>query len=130
MQLKLSVLPESLQVIEGSASSLSPITFLNRHNIRSTSCRPYGRFRPPATEHPGLWSRACTGLTVNITCWFHHQFSITTSTYSYMDVDGIECMLVHILRHMGRTSNNNKILINNSLCYFAIRIVYIQIMIT
>ena len=37
---------------------------------------------------------------------------------------------VHILRYMGHTSNNNKILINNSLCYFAIRVVYIQLTIT
>ena len=37
--------------------------------------------------------------------------------------------LGHIPRYMGRTSNNNKILINNSLC-FAIQVVYIQITIT
>ena len=37
---------------------------------------------------------------------------------------------VHILRYLGRTSNNNKMLINNSLCYFAIQVVYIQITIT
>jgi len=36
-----------------------------------------------------------------------------------MNVCGMERTLVHILRYMGQT-NNNKILINNSLCYFAI----------
>jgi len=36
---------------------------------------------------------------------------------------------VHILRYIGWTSNNNKISINNSLC-FATLVVYIQIMIT
>ena len=42
----------------------------------------------------------------------------------------MERTLVHILRYMGQTSNNNKILINNSLCYFAIRIVYTRITMT
>ena len=37
-------------------------------------------------------------------------------------------MLVHIPRHLSRTSsNNNKMLINNLLCCFAIQVVYIQI---
>ena len=65
--------------------------------------------------------------TVNITHWSNHQFPITTSTYSYMDVCEMERTPIHILRYMGRMSNNNKMLINNSLCYFAIRVVYIQI---
>ena len=59
---------------------------------------------------------------------FHHQFSITISTYPYKDVCGIERTPVHILRDMGGMSNNNnKIQINNSLCYFTIRVVYIQL---
>ena len=41
----------------------------------------------------------------------------------------MERMPVHILGYMGRTSNN-KVLINNLLCYFAIRVVYTQITIT
>jgi len=36
----------------------------------------------------------------------------------------------HIPRYIGQTSNNNKILINNSLYCFAIRVVYTQIMVT
>ena len=35
------------------------------HPIRP-SCMPYGRFRTPAMEHRGPWSRACTGPTVNM----------------------------------------------------------------
>jgi len=122
MQLKLSALHEGLQVTEESAGSLSPITFLNGHNIRPTSCRPCGQFRTTATEYPGSWSRACTRSTVNITRWLHHQFPITTSTYSCMKVCGMEYTPVHTLRYMGRTSNNNKMLINNLLCYFAIQV--------
>ena len=118
VQLKLLILPEGLQVTEGSAGSQLPVTFLNGHNIKPTSCRPCGRFRTPAMEHPRSWSRAYTGPTINITRWFHHQFSITISTYSYMDVCGMERTPVHILRYMGQTNNNNKMLINNSLCYF------------
>jgi len=38
--------------------------------------------------------------------------------------------LGHIPRYMGRTSNNNKVLINNLSCGFAIRVVYTQIMVT
>jgi len=107
---------------EGSAGSLPPIIFLNRHNIRPSSCTSCSQFRTPIMERPGPWSRACTGPTINITRWFHHQFSITTSAYSYMDV----CVrtLGRIPRYIGRTSNNNKMLINNSLCCFAIRVVY------
>jgi len=117
-------------VTEGSAESLPPVTFLNGHNIRPTCCRPCDWFHIPATEHPGSWSWVCTGPTINITHWLQHQFPITTSTYSYMDVCRMEHTPVRILRYMGRKSNNNKILINNSLCCFAIRIVYIQITIT
>jgi len=44
------------------------------------------------------------------------------------------CMCVgtlgHIPRYMGRTSNNNKVLINNSSCGFVIRVVYIRITVT
>ena len=39
-------------------------------------------------------------------------------------------MLGHIPRYTGRTNNNNKMLINNSLCCFAIRVVYTQITVT
>jgi len=34
----------------------------------------------------------------------------------------MERMPVHILKYIGRASDNNKILINNLLCYFAIRV--------
>ena len=115
---------------EGSAGSLPPVTFLNGHHIRLTFCRPCSWFCIPATEHLGSWSRVCTKSIINITHWFHHQFSITTSTYSYMEACGMECMLVHIFRYMSQMSNNNKMLTNNSLCYFAIQVVYIQIIIT
>jgi len=44
------------------------------------------------------------------------------------------CMCVgtlgHIPRYMDTMSNNNKMLINNSSCYFIIRVVYIQITVT
>jgi len=36
----------------------------------------------------------------------------------------------HIPRYMCRTSNNNKMLINNSLYYFATRVVYTEITVT
>ena len=90
---------------EGSAGSLPPIMFLNGHNVRPTSCTPCDRFRTPTMEHLEPWSPVCTRPTVNITYWFHHQFSITNSTYSYMEVCGMERTPVHILRYMGRTSN-------------------------
>jgi len=51
-------LPVGRQVTEGSAGSLPPVTFLNGHNIRPTSCRPCGRFCIPAMEHPGSWGHA------------------------------------------------------------------------
>ena len=38
--------------------------------------------------------------------------------------------LGHIPRYIGRTSNNNKILTNNLLCYFAIRVVYTRSTVT
>jgi len=37
---------------------------------------PRGRFCAPVTEHPGSWSRVCTGPTDNITHWSYHHFSI------------------------------------------------------
>jgi len=44
------------------------------------------------------------------------------------------CMCVGTLglipRYMGRTSNDNKMLINNLLCYFAIQVVYARSTIT
>ena len=52
------------------------------------------------------------------------------SRYRNMNVCGMERMPLHKLRYMGQMSNNNKIPINNLLCCFAIRVVYIQIMIT
>jgi len=39
-------------------------------------------------------------------------------------------MLGHIPRYMGRTSNNNKLLINNMLCSFATRVVYARSTVT
>ena len=119
VQLKLLDLPEGLQVSEESACFLPPVTFLNGHNIRPTFYRPCGWFRTPATEHPGSWPRACTRPTVNITHW-SRQFPITASTYLYIDVCEMEHAPVHILRYMGQTSNNKKMLINNSSYCFTI----------
>jgi len=39
-------------------------------------------------------------------------------------------MSEHIPKYMSLTSNNNKILINDSSCHFAIRVVYTQITVT
>jgi len=39
----------------------------------------------------------------------------------------MESTHVYILRYMGRTSNNNKMLLNNSLYCFAIQVVWTQI---
>jgi len=47
-----------------------------------------------------------------------------------MDVCVLRCTTGQIPRYMGQTSKNNKILINNSLTYFTIRVVYIQMTIT
>jgi len=48
-----------------------------------------------------------------------------------MNVCGMERMPVHILRYMGQTSNNNnKVLINNSLCCFVIQVIYTQSTVT
>jgi len=47
-----------------------------------------------------------------------------------MDVCVLRCTPRHIPRYMDQMSNDNKILINNLLCCFAIRVVYIQITIT
>jgi len=85
MQLKLSALPESLQVTEGSTGSLLYGTILKRHPIRPT-CMPCGQFRIPVTKHPGPWSRACTGPTINIVRWYPRWFLITASLYSNMNV--------------------------------------------
>ena len=86
---------------------------------------PSGKFRTPAMEHPRPWSRVCTRPIVNIICWFPHQFK-PTSTYLYIDVCGLERIPEHMPRYMGRTSNNNKILINNLSCCFVSRVVYTQ----
>jgi len=75
-----------------------------------TSCRPCDRFHTPAMERPGPWSRACTGPTVIIVRWYLRWFPITNLLYS--DVDMCAGMLVHISRHLGKTSNNN----NNKRC--------------
>ena len=47
---------------------------------------PRGRFRTPATEHPGPWSQVCTGPAVNIVRWYPRWFPVTASTYSDVDV--------------------------------------------
>jgi len=79
------------------------------------SCLPSSRFRvstgTPWAVVPGMYRTHCKHNSL-----FHHQFSITTSTYSYMDVCGMEHTPVYILKYMGQMSNNNnnKVLINNS----------------
>ena len=47
-----------------------------------------------------------------------------SSSCSYMNVCVLRCTLGHILRYMCQTSNNNKLLINNSLSCFATQVVY------
>ena len=130
MQLKLSVLPEGLHVFRGEAGSLPPVIFLNGHTKRSTSFTPFGRFHTTTMKHPGPWSQACTKPIVNITRWFLHQFPITASTCSYIDVCGMKCTPIHILRYMGQKSNNNKMLNNNLSCFFSIRVIYTRITVT
>ena len=115
---------------EGSAGSLPPVIFLSGYNIKPTSCMPCGSFCTLAMEHLKPWSRLCTGPTINITRWFHHQFLTRTSTYSYMEVCGMEHTPVHILRYMGQMSNNSKMLINNLSCCLAIRVVCTRITVT
>ena len=127
VQLQLPDLPEGLQVSDGSVDSLLLLHSWIGIQYDPPSCC-LAADSESAPEHLGSWSWVCTGPTVNITYWFHHQFSMTTSTYSYMDARGMEHTPIHILRYMGRTSNNNNImLINNSLCCFAIRVVYTRI---
>jgi len=109
---------------EGSADSLPSVTLMNGHNIRPTSCLPSDRFwvssETSCAVVPRMYGTHCKHNPL-----FHHQFSITILTHSYMDACGLELTPVHILKYIGRMSNNNKMLINNSLCYFTIRVVYI-----
>ena len=56
-----------------------------------------------------------------------YQFQLQASTCSYIDECVLRCTTGHIPKYMGWGSNNNKMLLNNSLCCFAIGVVYIQI---
>jgi len=89
---------------------------------------PRGRFCPSATEQswvvvPGMYGT-------------HYKHNPLASSVFNNNLDLLiyGCMCVRTLgykpRYMGRTSNNNKMLINNSLCCFTIRIVYTQITLT
>ena len=65
------------------------------HPIRH-SWMPHDRFRTPAMEHPGSWSRACTGPTVNIVRWCPCWFSITTLLYSDVDICVLGCKFIYL----------------------------------
>ena len=113
---------------EGSVGSLTPVIFLNGHTIRPTSCLPNGRFRVSYGRSwiivPGMYSTHCKHNPLVSLSVFNNNLSLL--------IYGCTCVgtLGHMPRYMGRMSdNNNKMLINNSSCYFAIRIVYIWIMI-
>jgi len=70
VQPKLLIRPKGLQMFWGE--HWPPTSYYiheKRHTIRLSS-RPCGRFRTPATECHGPWSRACTGPTANIACWY------------------------------------------------------------
>jgi len=73
---------------EGSADSQPPVTFLNGHNIRPTSCLSSGTFQVSSGTSwavvPGMYR-----IHYKHNPLFHHQFSITTLACSYIDV----CML-------------------------------------
>jgi len=122
VQLNHSVRPEGLQVTEGSADFLLLGTILKRasykthlytlHNFVHKQWNILGR---------GPWMRAhCK----------HNQLVLSSVSNNNFSLLIYGCMCIGILghkpRYMGRLSNNNNILINNSLCS-AIRVVYIQI---
>ena len=110
---------------EDSADSLPPVIFLNGHNIRPTSCTPCGRFRTLATGYPRSWSRVCTGPSVNLPTYPLVSSSVSNNKLILL-IYGCMCIgtLEYIPRYMSRTSNNNKVLINNSSRGFAFRVVY------
>ena len=119
-------LSEGIQVSEGSAGSLPPVTFMNGHNIRPTSCRPCDWFRTPATETPwvvvpNMYGTHYKHNSLVSSSVFNNDLSLLI--YGYMSVG----TLGHMPRYMDRMSNNNKILINNSSCCFVIRVVYTQV---
>jgi len=65
VQLKLSDLPEGLQVSEGSTDSLPPVIFLNEHNLRPTFLFAYrqvpGQHRNSLGRGPGyVWDPLST----------------------------------------------------------------------
>jgi len=106
MQIKLPVRPEGLQVTEGSTGSLFFVPSWKRASYK-TLLTPRDRFRPPATEQswvmvPSMYGTHCK------------HSSLIPPLISSNSLDLLRCgcmcarMLLHIPRHMGRTSNKNK----------------------
>ena len=114
-----------------SADTLSPIIFLNGHNIRPTFCLPSDRFRVSTGTSwvmvPGMYRTHYKHNLLILSSAFNNKLSLVINGCMWVETLG------HIPRYMGRTSsnnNNNKRLINNLLYCFVIRIVCIQITIT
>ena len=80
---------------EESVGSLPLDIILKKAPIRPCYI-PCGQFRTPATEHPGLCSRACMGPTINIVHWYPSWFPITASVYSDVDV----CVMGHYYTYL------------------------------
>jgi len=106
MQLKLSVRPEGLQVTEGSAGSLLLGTILKRASYKT---RLYA-FRPiPYTSNGTPWT-----VVLGVDETYYKHCSLIPPLVSNNNLALLRCgymcarTLVHISKHLGRMSNNNK----------------------
>jgi len=106
VQLNLPVRPEGLQVTKGSAGSLLLGSILKGHLLRA-SCTPCGRLRPPATEQswavvPGMYGTHYKHCSLIPPLVSNNKLALLRCGYMCAGT------LVHISRHLGRTSNYNK----------------------
>jgi len=118
MQIRLSVLPEALQVFRGER------------------CLPISCYIPKLAYNKTLllYALRLVLYASNGTLWivisgmhethYKHNLLVSSSVFNNnLDLLIYGCMwdenmLIHILRYIGRTGNNNKMLNNNSSCCF------------
>ena len=128
MQLKLPVLPEGLQVFWGERW-LSTFCYIPEWPYNKThllyALRPVlytSSNGTPWTVVPGMHRTHCKHNPLVLLSVSNNNLSLLI--YRCMSMEHTP---IHILKYMSQTSNNNKILINNSSCYFAIPVLYTHI---
>jgi len=128
VQIKLSVLLEGLQVLRGerwllTSCYISEWEYNKTHLLYALWSVSYTSNRTPWTVVPGVHGTHYKHNPLVSSLVSNNNLSLLT--YGCMRVG----MLGHIPKYIGKTSNNNKILINNSFYCFTIQVVYTRILV-